>query len=165
MDESFIAIISLLVYICFTLGIWVPIFGKAGYSWRRGLLMLIPVANLVIIITFLLGEWPVQREARELRMHGGSRTEEDAYSLIREAVDLEVKGGLDDALQKYQEVVTSFRDTAAGKDAEKSIEILRAKLEEIKEAKVCPKCSREYTDLEWKLCPYDGTPLEKESEE
>jgi len=42
MDESFIAIISLLVYICFTLGIWVPIFGKVGHSWRRGLIMLIP---------------------------------------------------------------------------------------------------------------------------
>jgi hypothetical protein len=26
--------------------------------------------------------------------------------------------------------------------------------------KVCPKCSRKYTDEEWKFCPYDGTPLE-----
>lgn len=67
---------------------------------------------------------------RDLKIRCGSANEEDAYSLIREAVRLEVKGKFDDALLKYQEVVTRFRDTAAGKDAEKSIEVLQAKLGE-----------------------------------
>lgn len=33
-----------------------------------------------------------------------------------------------------------------------------------KEVKVCPDCSREYIDLEWEFCPYDGIPLEPESQ-
>lgn len=114
----------------FIITIWAAIFGKAGYSGWLGVLMIVPVANLIMLIIFAAREWPVQREVRDLRIRCGSGKEEDAYSLISEAVRLEVKGKFDDALLKYQEVVTSFRDTVAGKDAEKNIEALRAKLGE-----------------------------------
>jgi len=30
----------------------------------------------------------------------------------------------------------------------------------MKNVKICPKCSRQYTNQEWKFCPYDGEPLE-----
>jgi len=127
-EETFQIIIYLLVYALLTLGLWGTIFVKAGYSGWWGLLMLIPGVNLVMIIIFLVRQWPIQREVRELRMRYGHGTEEDAYSLISEAIRLEARGKVDDALVKYQEVVTSFRDTPAGKDAQKNIEILRAGL-------------------------------------
>lgn len=129
MEGIFGVIIGLLV-VGFIITIWAAIFGKAGYSGWLGVLMIVPVANLIMLIIFAAREWPVQREVRDLRIRCGSGKEEDAYSLISEAVRLEVKGKFDDALLKYQEVVTSFRDTVAGKDAEKNIEALRAKLGE-----------------------------------
>lgn len=29
----------------------------------------------------------------------------------------------------------------------------------LKQAKQCPKCSRQFKEKDWKFCPYDGTPL------
>jgi hypothetical protein len=40
---------------------------KAGYHWAVGLLMAIPVVNVVVPIVFAFVEWPVLRELRELR--------------------------------------------------------------------------------------------------
>lgn len=43
------------------------IFSKAGYSWALGLLMLVPIANIVIILYLAFAEWPIERELLSYR--------------------------------------------------------------------------------------------------
>jgi hypothetical protein len=43
------------------------IFSKAGYPWALGLLMLVPIANLVMLLVLAFGDWPIHREMRLLR--------------------------------------------------------------------------------------------------
>jgi carbon starvation protein CstA len=43
------------------------IFAKAGYPWALGLLMLVPIANIVMPFVLAFGDWPVQKELRLLR--------------------------------------------------------------------------------------------------
>ena len=44
------------------------IFSKAGYSWALGLLMLVPIANVIMIFFYLaFAEWPIQRELRSYK--------------------------------------------------------------------------------------------------
>jgi carbon starvation protein CstA len=43
------------------------IFAKAGYPWALGLLMLVPIANIVMPLVLAFGDWPIQRELRLLR--------------------------------------------------------------------------------------------------
>ena len=38
------------------------IFSKAGYHWAMGLLVLLPIANLIVMIYFAFDRWPVLRE-------------------------------------------------------------------------------------------------------
>lgn len=47
-------IISVLFAVCFMF-----IFSKAGYSKWRGLLMLIPIVNLIIFLMFAFSKWPI----------------------------------------------------------------------------------------------------------
>jgi len=52
--------------------IWWKIFSKAGYSGALGLLMLVPIANLVMLLVLAFGQWPIQRELEHLRQwHSG----------------------------------------------------------------------------------------------
>jgi len=43
------------------------IFAKAGYCWAFGLLMLVPIADIIMAFILAFGDWPVQREVRLLR--------------------------------------------------------------------------------------------------
>lgn len=63
---------------CFVLFIWLAmailtavifckIFSKAGYHWALGLLMLIPIANLIMLCILAFGQWPIQRELEILK--------------------------------------------------------------------------------------------------
>lgn len=63
---------------CFTLAIYLVIIvvtvvafckicGKAGYHWAMGLLMLVPIGNLVMILILAFGEWPIERQLRACR--------------------------------------------------------------------------------------------------
>ncbi|MHC4546716.1 MAG: hypothetical protein ACYSYL_19740 [Planctomycetota bacterium] len=45
------------------------IFSKAGYSWTLGLLMLVPIANIIMPFFLAFADWPVQKEIRQLRQH------------------------------------------------------------------------------------------------
>ena len=42
------------------------IFAKAGYCWAYGLLMFIPIANVIMIFMLAFGEWPIHRQVRQL---------------------------------------------------------------------------------------------------
>ena len=63
---------------CFAIVIWLAIliffvivhckiFSKAGYHWAMGLLMLVPIANLVMLCILAFGQWPIHRELETMR--------------------------------------------------------------------------------------------------
>ena len=47
--------------------VWCRIFAKAGYSGLRGLLMIIPIVNLVLFVAFAFAKWPLEQEVERLR--------------------------------------------------------------------------------------------------
>jgi hypothetical protein len=51
--------------------IFCKIFYKAGYSWALGLLILVPIANIIIAFYLAFADWPVQKEVRQLRQQQG----------------------------------------------------------------------------------------------
>lgn len=61
-----IAFVTLIV-IAIKLLIICKIFSKAGYSWALGLLMLIPIVNIIMAFFLAFADWPVQRELRRLK--------------------------------------------------------------------------------------------------
>lgn len=56
-----------LVIVAIKVLIFCKIFSKAGYSWALGLLMLVPIANIVMLFILAFAEWPIQRELRSYR--------------------------------------------------------------------------------------------------
>lgn len=46
--------------------IFCKIFSKAGYSWALGLLILVPIADIIIAFYLAFADWPVQKEVRQL---------------------------------------------------------------------------------------------------
>ena len=62
----FFLLIGLLVTL---LMVWVycRIFSKAGYCWALGLLMFVPIANIIMPFVLAFGDWPVHRELRMLK--------------------------------------------------------------------------------------------------
>ena len=62
----FITLISLIVTVLLTWA-YCKIFSKAGYCWALGLLMLVPIANIVMPFILAFGEWPILKELRQLR--------------------------------------------------------------------------------------------------
>ena len=62
-----IIVLVLLVIVPLKLLIACMIFRKTGYSWTLGLLMLVPIVNLLMILVLAFSDWPVRRELRQLK--------------------------------------------------------------------------------------------------
>jgi len=62
-----IIILALLLIAPIKLLIACMVFHKTGYSWALGLLMLVPLANIIMILVLAFGDWPVRRELRRLK--------------------------------------------------------------------------------------------------
>jgi hypothetical protein len=56
-----------LVILGFTIYLYWKVATKAGYPGAYSLLLLVPIANIVIIIMFAFQEWPIEAELRALR--------------------------------------------------------------------------------------------------
>ncbi|MEJ2704526.1 MAG: hypothetical protein P8Z79_19000 [Sedimentisphaerales bacterium] len=63
----FFVALALLVIVPIKILISCMIFHKAGYSWALGLLMLVPIANIILIFVLAFGDWPVRRELRQFK--------------------------------------------------------------------------------------------------
>ena len=59
--------VILAAIIILTAVIWCKLFSKAGHHWAAGLLMLVPVANVIMPFVLAFGEWPIERELQQLR--------------------------------------------------------------------------------------------------
>jgi energy-converting hydrogenase Eha subunit B len=55
------AVVALEIYICWRIA------SKAGYNGALSLLMLVPLANIAIILMFAFGEWPIEAQLRAAR--------------------------------------------------------------------------------------------------
>ncbi|MFA5239224.1 MAG: hypothetical protein WC476_05885 [Phycisphaerae bacterium] len=64
---TFLVVVIVLVAIAIKLIICCKIFSKAGYSWALGLLMLVPIANIIMAFYLAFADWPVRKELRELK--------------------------------------------------------------------------------------------------
>ena len=73
----FVALWALMALIAtvITVLVYCKIFSKAGFHWALGLLMLVPIANIVMLFYLAFVDWPIHRELRLLRQQcGGSVT-------------------------------------------------------------------------------------------
>jgi uncharacterized membrane protein YhaH (DUF805 family) len=57
----FLVILAIKLLIC------CKIFAKAGYSWALGLLILIPIVNIIMAFFLAFADWPVNKELRLLK--------------------------------------------------------------------------------------------------
>jgi hypothetical protein len=62
----FMMLIGLIIFVVQAL-IFCKIFSKAGYCWALGLLMFVPIANIVMLFVLAFAEWPIQRELRSYK--------------------------------------------------------------------------------------------------
>lgn len=62
----FFLLIALLIMI---LMVWVycRIFSKTGFCWALGLLMFVPIANIIMLFVLAFADWPILRELRQLK--------------------------------------------------------------------------------------------------
>ena len=54
--------------------IFCKIFAKTGYGWALGLLMLVPIADIIMAFVLAFGDWPVCRELRALKQQRPAMT-------------------------------------------------------------------------------------------
>jgi hypothetical protein len=47
-----------------TVVVFCKIFAKAGYHWALGLIVLIPIGNIIMLLVLAFSEWPIQRQLR-----------------------------------------------------------------------------------------------------
>jgi uncharacterized membrane protein YhaH (DUF805 family) len=64
---AFLVAFIVLVIVAIKLLICCKIFSKAGYSWALGLLMLIPIVNIIMAFFLAFADWPVNKELRSLK--------------------------------------------------------------------------------------------------
>ncbi len=60
-------VVFILAMVALTLAIWCMIVKRTGHHWALGLLMLVPVANLVLLLVLAFSTWPIQRELDDCR--------------------------------------------------------------------------------------------------
>jgi len=62
----FILFVVLVVTIIKVL-VYCKIFSNAGYSWALGLLMFVPIANIIMLFVLAFADWPIRKELRLLK--------------------------------------------------------------------------------------------------
>lgn len=62
-----LTVLVALIAVAIKVLIFCKIFSKAGYSWALGLLMLVPIANIIMPFVLAFGDWPICRELRRLK--------------------------------------------------------------------------------------------------
>ena len=60
-------LLIILVVLAFTVLVYCKIFSKAGYHWAMGLIVLIPLGNLILLLVLAFGQWPIHRKLQMLK--------------------------------------------------------------------------------------------------
>ncbi|MFZ2145949.1 MAG: hypothetical protein WAV28_01920 [Sedimentisphaerales bacterium] len=61
------AIFLALIVVAIKVLIFCKIFSKAGYCWALGLLMLVPIVNIIMPFVLAFADWPIRKELRLLK--------------------------------------------------------------------------------------------------
>jgi len=61
-----VIIIGIAIWLVFVIA-YIKIITRAGYSGWWVLIIIVPIANIVMLLIFAYKEWPIQRELAELR--------------------------------------------------------------------------------------------------
>jgi len=61
------AVFLILIVVAIKVLIFCKIFSKAGYSWALGLLMLVPIVNIIMAFFLAFADWPIQKQLRQLK--------------------------------------------------------------------------------------------------
>jgi hypothetical protein len=64
---ALVAVGCVLAFIALVFWVWFRIVSRTGHNGWLALLMLIPLANLVLLLILAFGEWPIYRELESLR--------------------------------------------------------------------------------------------------
>ena len=56
-----------LIVTAITVLIFCKIFSKAGYSWALGLLILLPIVNIIMAFFLAFADWPIRKQLRLLK--------------------------------------------------------------------------------------------------
>jgi len=75
MDAAPVFVVLLIMFIVFIglicaaikVLIFCKISSKAGYSWALGLLMLLPIADIILVFFLAFADWPIQKKLRKLK--------------------------------------------------------------------------------------------------
>jgi len=65
------AILVGLIALAIKVLIFCKIFSKAGYSWALGLLILLPIVNIIMAFFLAFADWPIRKELRRLKQQQG----------------------------------------------------------------------------------------------
>jgi len=65
------AILVGLIVLAIKILIFCKIFSKAGYCWALGLLILLPIVNIIMAFFLAFADWPIRRELRQLKQQQG----------------------------------------------------------------------------------------------
>ena len=57
----------ILIAVAIKVLIFCKIFSKAGYCWALGLLILVPIANIIAAFFLAFADWPIRKELRLLK--------------------------------------------------------------------------------------------------
>ena len=60
-------VFTALIVVAIKVLIFCKIFSKAGYSWALGLLILVPVANIIMAFFLAFADWPIRKQLRSLK--------------------------------------------------------------------------------------------------
>jgi hypothetical protein len=63
----FAVILIGLAFAAVTVWIWWHIVSRTGHSGWLALLVIVPLANLILLLILAFGEWPIYRELEDLR--------------------------------------------------------------------------------------------------
>ncbi len=64
---SMFILFMVLIAVAIKVLIFCKIFSKAGYCWALGLLILVPIANIIMAFFLAFADWPIRKELRLLK--------------------------------------------------------------------------------------------------
>ena len=120
MLESVVGIGSLVLFAV----VFAAIFRQAGHSGWYGILILIPLINVIAVIVLALQEWPIRRELCRLRLVVGEGTEEDASSVLGQAAAFERLDEHQRAVSLYELVADKMRGQPIAEEASTNLQRL-----------------------------------------
>lgn len=56
-----------LLSVILSIVVWWRIVAKTGYSGALGLLLFVPIANIVLVLVLAFSTWPIEEEVKRLR--------------------------------------------------------------------------------------------------